>query len=246
MGKSGVITKETTKDILRDMSERMAMSCPGERIEIRAVGGFAMVQRGLRGPAGMTLDIDTATPDYPASVVRCMHETADEYGLERDWLNNECVFSFADEVSDDDVAYFDEMLDAEYEPSDDYGNIKVSIASLDTLARAKAYALSDEFTGVGLGRDQTKDQNDLVTILRVKGYDTYEEVLDKEPWISSPEFSGCLTPLRKAFEAIADERNSKAAEQAVETDTKGSVIHKLAEVKCREDDKQEDDRSFTE
>lgn len=196
------LDETTAHAALSRLSELMDEHCPTQSIEVRAVGGYAMVMHGLRGSGGMTLDIDTATPTYSPEVTRQMHAVADEMGLERDWLNNDCVFTMGDEVTDDDVDYFDQMLDATYKPESDYGNVTVSIADEPTLARAKAFAVSDETCGVGGGRDAHKDLNDLVSLVRDMGAETYDDAMSLNPWMEEPEFSGCLKSVRKAFDRI--------------------------------------------
>lgn len=200
MNKAMPLTEQTANQALQDLSQLMGVHCPQEHIDIRAVGGYAMVARGLRGDSGMTLDIDTATPTYPQSIRNLIHVVADDMGLECDWLNNDCVFTMNNETTEDDVYYFDDLLCAQYDQYADYGNITVYVATTETLMRAKAFAVSDEATGVGYGRDIHKDLNDLVMLLKSADVTSYNQAISAYPWLTDPDISGCLTPIETAFE----------------------------------------------
>ncbi|WP_227945475.1 hypothetical protein [Ruminococcus albus] len=57
-------------------------------IEIRAIGGFAMLYNKLRS-GGYTMDVDTATNDMSEEVQELIREVAEEKGLDEDWINND-------------------------------------------------------------------------------------------------------------------------------------------------------------
>lgn len=57
-------------------------------IEIRAIGGFAMLYNKLRS-GGYTMDVDTATKDMTKEVQMLIREVAEEKGLDEDWINND-------------------------------------------------------------------------------------------------------------------------------------------------------------
>lgn len=161
-------------------------------MEVRALGGFALAYRGLR-PEGLTVDIDTATPTYPADVRRAIEAVAERRGLAGDWVNNQTVFSFGDVVGPDDVAALDDMLDARYLPVEDerFDNIDLQVADVPTLVKSKAYAVCD----IELGWRDEKDLADLVSALAAVGVDDVGAACSRFPWLMDPEFSYCLERL---------------------------------------------------
>lgn len=145
-------------DALRLLDHELASLELKEPLQIRAIGGYALLKHGVRkGDMAYTVDIDTVTRDYSAEVVAAIETVADRLSLDRDWLNN---YNLMDEPE-----HVEQMLDAEWEPQAmDLRNIAVSIASVETLTRAKIIAADNaEFSG----RD--RDLIDLKALLEHQG-----------------------------------------------------------------------------
>lgn len=86
-------------------------------LEIRALGGFALLAHGLR-ESGYTADIDTATPDLTPVERAAVLAVAKALDLPPDWLNNDVVMGYDGETTWDDVDALDAldvMLEADYE-----------------------------------------------------------------------------------------------------------------------------------
>lgn len=174
---------------LDDFTEALEMldGILDERIEIRAIGGFALIWHGLRS-GGVTGDIDTVTPTYPRKARRAIDTVARELALPPDWINNDAVLSFDGETTWDDVDAFDALLDARYDKAE-VGLDKVSlfVADLPTLAKAKAFAVED----IGIGRTQ-KDADDLRSVLRAMRVRSADYAREALPWLGDPEFAKTL------------------------------------------------------
>ena len=90
------------------------LKAQGEYIEIRAVGGYAMLYNNLRS-GGYTVDVDTATEEYPQTVKDMIVEVSKEKGLEEDWINNDvCSLVEVMEIIDE----------LEWTEDESYSNIK--------------------------------------------------------------------------------------------------------------------------
>lgn len=183
---------------LRDFTEalRLLDNRLESQIELHVVSGFALLARRLRDK-GVTADINTVTADWDEPTVSAIAEVAEELNLPPDWINNDTVFSFGDEVDEDDVSAFDALLEARYEPFD-FGtkNVKVSVADIPTLIKSKAYAASD----IGLGRTE-KDMDDLVSLIQSLGIPDFASAKKALPWLVDPEFSGLAPHLAEAMAA---------------------------------------------
>lgn len=149
-------------------------------IEIKAMGGFALLQHGVRtGDRAYTADIDTVTPDYPATVVALIERVAEEQNLDNDWLNNYGVMG--------DVDLIEQMIDAEWERSDlsdEFTSIELSIATLGTLTRAKRLATEDaELSG------RAQDAPDLIELVAHQGITSIAQYDARFPdeWDEYPE-----------------------------------------------------------
>lgn len=183
---------------IEDFSEALKVldSLIDEPIELDAVGGFALLVRGLRS-TGVTADIDIASPTFTQDVENAVEKVATQLYLPPDWLNNDTVFSFSDETTQEDVDAFNDMLDASYEPVDlGLRNINLNVADLTTLAKSKAYAACD----IGIGRTE-KDLDDLVNILNAMGLFSAEQAQKSLPWLKDPEFSETLSRLENRLSA---------------------------------------------
>lgn len=139
-------------------AELQSLNLP-EPVRVNAVGGFALLFHELRDD-GYTVDIDTVTPDYPPEVRQAINRVAEDLELEQDWINNEVAGSDPEHVAN--------MLDAVY-LRQDFGlkNVELHIASIPTLTRAKAYAVSDSHLS-----NRSRDWDDLLSLLEVQGIDS--------------------------------------------------------------------------
>ena len=126
------------------------------RIEIRAIGGFAMMYYGLR-ENGYTIDIDSLTADYDSPVKQIIREVGDELGLDEDWLNTDCAAlqGFLEELAPEI-----QWQKTEY----NLKNIDLKVADIFGLIRSKAKAIHDG----GLVPRST-DKKDLLSALRYVG-----------------------------------------------------------------------------
>ena len=188
---------------LEDFKEALELldSLVNEPVDLNVVGGFALMVHGLRS-SGVTADIDTASPSFSREVEYAVEEVAERLNLPPDWLNNDSVFSFGDETTQDDVDAFNDMLDAAYEHVDlGFRNIRLYVADLSTLAKSKAYAASD----IGVGRTE-KDVDDLINVLHAMGLFTPDQAAKALPWLNDPEFEETLKALNSRL-PISDPLN---------------------------------------
>lgn len=163
---------------IRELDQRLP-----QPIEIRAIGGFAMLWHGLR-ETGVTGDIDTVTPTYPQEVQRSIDEVGGELGFPPDWINNDSVLSLDGETTWDDVDAFDEIVEARYVRQEiGTANVTLYVADLATLAKAKAYAVED----IGIGRTQ-KDADDLRVIVERLRFMSVGEAEESLPWLGEEDF----------------------------------------------------------
>lgn len=142
-----------------------------EPIQIRAIGGYALLKHGIReDERALTVDIDTMTRDYSAAVQAAIETVAERTGLAKDWLNN-------DNLGGNDPDEVAAIYDAEWEPQDDgLKNIDMAIASVPTLTRAKIIAAD---TAQFSDRDQ--DGPDLVRLIEHQGIESLAAYRAKYP-----------------------------------------------------------------
>jgi len=138
-----------------------------ERIEICAIGGFALLYRDIRQDR-YTRDIDTVTRNYSKRVndlIKAVSfDLANQIILEENWLNNDNVF-------EDDVLSVERLISAFWEKSDwKFQNIDLYVADIETLFRSKLIAAEDDNL---TGRKQ--DMPDLMAILNKMGKYTKAE-----------------------------------------------------------------------
>lgn len=154
-------------DALRLLDHELSGLQLNQPLEIRAIGGYALLKHGVRkGEHAYTVDIDTVSRDYGAAIEQAIRKVAEQLDLEPGWLNN-------DNVLDNDPEQVEMMLDAEWIPQAmDLRNIAVSIASIPTLTRAKIMAAEDaEFSGRQRDADDLRALLDHQGITSVKGFD---------------------------------------------------------------------------
>lgn len=156
------MVKKTSDELLEALRELdLELGSRGLSIEIRAMGGFALLVHGIRkGRRAYTADIDTVTPNYPPQVQKLIAEVGARLGLDPEWLNNDNVM--------DDAEHVEMLIGAEWEPMALAGTplraIKLSVASMATLTRAKRLATEDaELSG------RAQDAPDLVELVARQG-----------------------------------------------------------------------------
>lgn len=145
------------------LDEKLAALDLDAPIELRAIGGFALMSYGIRAAdRAFTVDIDTVTADFAPEVTTAIREVAAELGLERDWINNDSV------IDGEDTAMVEEMYDARWVPSGKtFAHIDLKLATVPTLTRAKIIAADvAEFSG------RAQDVPDLLELLRYQGIET--------------------------------------------------------------------------
>ena len=129
-----------------------------QKIEIRAVGGFALAWRKVR-EKGLTADIDTLTDDYPAGVQSTIEAVGAKLGLGPWWLNNDAAAG--------DARFLNDALGLKWEKVDaGFENIDLYVADLESLLSLKMAALEDSALS---GR--AHDLEDAVRIALAIGYD---------------------------------------------------------------------------
>lgn len=156
---------EELDDALRLLDHELDDLQLDQPLQIRAIGGYALLKYGIREPdRALTADIDTMTEDYSAAVQRVIRTVAEVAGLDSTWINND---NLGDSVPEDIEA----MYDARWQPQElGLRNIEVWLATVPTLTRAKIIAADTaEFSG----REQ--DAPDLVRLLEHQGFSSMEQ-----------------------------------------------------------------------
>lgn len=158
-------------DALSRFDERLGELQIDETVEIRAIGGFALLRHGVRkGENAVTVDIDTVTRDYQARVVEVIQEVAREKNLDVDWINNY-------NLMDEDPHHVESMIGAEWLPRDEgLINVDLRVATIETITRAKIIAAADsELSG------RTQDRPDLIELIEHQGIKSLREFDRKYP-----------------------------------------------------------------
>ena len=107
----------------------------GQKIEIRAIGGFAMMYYGFRDN-GYTIDIDSLTESFSDDVRYLISETAVELNIDEDWLNTDCstLEGFLGDLSEKI-----KWITSSYK----FDNIELKVADITGLIRSKSKAIQD-------------------------------------------------------------------------------------------------------
>lgn len=142
----------------------------GTSIEIKAIGGFALLYHDIR-KYGYTVDIDTVTHDYDKDVLETIEGVAKDLELPPDWLNNYNVF-------ENDPDLVEMMLHAEWREDEriELNNIKLYVATLDTLFMSKAIASEDAHE-----TKRMQDIPDLSDLIKVMGITSIDQVDKRFP-----------------------------------------------------------------
>lgn len=141
-----------------------------EPIEIRAIGGYALMKHGIRAEArAFTLDIDTVTRDYQQSVTDAIKLVGQRLGMREDWINNDNVL--------DDVEHVEAMLQAQWLDDPELlgstaglSSISMKIADVPTLTRAKIMAADSAALS-----NRRNDMTDLAELLAHQGIRTFRD-----------------------------------------------------------------------
>ncbi len=134
-------------------------------IEVKAIGGYAMLYNHLR-EGGFTVDVDTATKDYPSEVKDLIFEVSVEKRLEEDWLNNDAY----------SLPEVNEVLDElEWEEDKSFSNINLLIATKPTLLKLKMRAV--HFGGLV---PRITDKIDFIDILKSLDIHSIDDVKNNE------------------------------------------------------------------
>lgn len=133
------------------------------KLEIRAIGGFAMMYHGLRDN-GYTIDIDSLTYEFDLTVSKLIEEVGEELGLEDDWLNTDCAMleGFMNELAQEIT-----WRDSKYV----FKNIVLKVPDILGLIRSKAKAIHDG----GLVPRST-DKKDLIDLLKSIEVSSIDEI----------------------------------------------------------------------
>ncbi|MBQ4363555.1 MAG: hypothetical protein II782_06110, partial [Oscillospiraceae bacterium] len=103
----------------------------GLSIEIRAIGGYAMLYNKLR-IGGYTMDVDTATRDISPEVMEFVREVAEEKRLDEDWINNDSY------ILPEVVDIIDKL---KWQKDDSFDNIDLYVADIGSLLILKTRAV---------------------------------------------------------------------------------------------------------
>lgn len=134
-------------------------------LQIKAIGGYALLKHGIRdADTEFTADIDTVSDEFAPEVLAAIKRVGRKLDMDDDWLNT-------DNVGDEGPEIVESLLQAEWEDQDgDHANIKVAIADLPTLTRAKIAAVDTIHIN-----NRTKDLPDLIRLLDAQGISTLSE-----------------------------------------------------------------------
>ena len=138
---------------LQSLNEKLVSL--GKFIEIRSIGGYAMMRHGLRldeQDTGYTEDIDSITDGYEDDIRNLLVEVAKELDLLPDWLNSDSLYL-------PEVSEVKNKLNWIEDKS--YSNITLYYADLLSLLLLKVRAIE----GGGLVPRKT-DKNDMIKILK--------------------------------------------------------------------------------
>ena len=118
------------------LDHHLIMNPSVENMEIRAIGGFAMLYHNMR-QNGYTADIDSLTVDWDTQQLILIERVASTLDLPSDWLNNYNVL-------DNDLETVENMIEPFWEFVDwNFKRIILKVADVETLMRSKLIASED-------------------------------------------------------------------------------------------------------
>jgi len=165
-------TLDIFKEALQKLDGLLELNPKVSPIEIKAIGGFAMLFYGMRHSM-KTQDIDSVTPDWDEDQIKLIERVAVVMDLEADWLNNY-------NVMDNDVEAVEIMLEPFWDKID-WGlkRVQLYVGDTETLLRSKLLATEDsEQTG------RQQDLPDLISIL------SNLKILTRERFVATVEDMG--------------------------------------------------------
>jgi len=134
-------------------------------IDVKAIGGYAMMIHGIRkdanGNLGMSEDTDSLVR-YTDRVLELISEVGNELGILDDWLNN---------VPLDLVEVAPVMKKLHWKKMSGYSNINMYVAEVDSLILLKTRAI--EMAGL---IPRKTDKNDLMNLIKFIGIETIDEL----------------------------------------------------------------------
>ena len=137
----------------------------GLSIEIRAVGGYAMLYNKLRS-GGYTIDVDTVTEDYSEEVNKLISEVSDEEDLEDDWINNDAYELEEVKGIINEIVWIEDKS---------FSNIKLFVATEKSLLKLKVRAV--HFGGLV---PRVTDKLDLLDLLGALNIHSVEDLAKYE------------------------------------------------------------------
>lgn len=144
------------------------------KIEINAIGGFALMVHGVRGEKEIT-DIDYVGPTITKMIEEKADEIGNKYRLPNKWLNNDVMLTGS---SVEDFEFATGALS--FEDAINYDKIKINVLCEKDLLRLKLISIDTALTAVELGGDFTreKDLPDIKNLSERLGFN--KETLKKE------------------------------------------------------------------
>ena len=147
------VTIQEFNKALTALNEKLANI--DKTIEIKAIGGYAMMRAGLRDTEespGFSEDIDSIAGRFSKQVIMLIEEVGEELDLLPDWLNTDPIdLPEVDEVKDQ-LTWIEDLS---------FSNIHLLIADIKSLILLKTRAIE----GSGLIARKT-DKNDLIKLLK--------------------------------------------------------------------------------
>jgi hypothetical protein len=178
-------SKEQLLQALSVLDEKLC-EAGSEPIEIRIVGGFALILHNVR-ENGFTQDIDSMTRDFEPKVKALIAQTGKELGIKLGWLN-------ADMVLDDPEIIELIVGETNFEEYGSYEVLIVKVADLPTLLRLKIIAAGDNLL-VQDNIEYERHAKDLKNLISVMGITTLDELLNVAPLADEyPELTSLLFP----------------------------------------------------
>ena len=169
------MTEQSSKQLLLKALETLdgrLASAGCDPIEIRIVGGFALILHDIR-ETGFTEDIDSMTRDFDPNVKQMIAQIGKDMGLKLGWLNADMVLDDPEIIS---------MIIGETH-FDDYGKyqvLKVKLADMTTLLKLKIVAAGDTFL-VHDDIEHERHARDLVALLKSLNINSKEKLLKIAP-----------------------------------------------------------------
>lgn len=174
-----------------------------EPIQIRAIGGYALLQHRIRtGVGALTVDIDTMTQDYAVGVQAAIQAVAEKLDLDPAWINN-------DNLGGNDPDEVAAMYDAswlDYTGDLATTNITLQVATIHTLTRSKIIAVDS------LEDERAQDLPDLMALLAHQDITTVSQFQSRypDPWDEFPNTASLVAQSLKQPEVASETLRQRA------------------------------------